>query len=158
MLEQRVKLTGYEHLTKVLDSGRGVIVGTAHYGNPEIAVQVAGVLGLDVLVLAEPLQPPSFAAHMERIRTAFGTKYIDVGFGAIADCIRHARKGGVLAIAADRDIQGKGVPIAFFGDTDAGAAGRRRPGTTHGRGPRSRLTANASATASRSCSRSRWSW
>ena len=39
-----------------------------------------------------------------------------VGFGAIAECIRHARKGGVLAIAADRDIQGKGVPIEFFGD------------------------------------------
>jgi lauroyl/myristoyl acyltransferase len=116
LLEQRVKLRGYEHLTRVLNSGRGVIVGTAHYGNPEIAVQVAGVLGLDVLVLAEPLQPPSFAAHMERIRAAFGTKYIDVGFGAIADCIRHVRKGGVLAIAADRDIQGKGVPVEFFGE------------------------------------------
>jgi len=116
LLEERVKLIGYEHLTKVLESGRGVIVGTAHYGNPEIAVQVAGVLGLDVLVLAEPLQPPSFAAHMDRIRGQFGTKYIDVGFGAIADCIRHARKGGVLAIAADRDIQGKGVPVPFFGE------------------------------------------
>ena len=115
LLEERVKLTGYERLTSVLDSGRGVIVGTAHYGNPEIAVQVAGVLGLDVLVLAEPLEPPAFAAQMDRIRGQFGTKYIDVGFGAIADCIRHARKGGVLAIAADRDIQGKGVPIPFFG-------------------------------------------
>jgi KDO2-lipid IV(A) lauroyltransferase len=53
---------------------------------------------------------------MERIRNQFGIKYVDVGFGAIADCIRHARKGGVLAIAADRDIQGKGVPIEFFGE------------------------------------------
>src|SRR5205814_2844785 len=108
---ERVRLVGYERLTNVLESGRGVIVGTAHYGNPEMAVQVAGALGLDVLVLAEPLQPPSFAAHMDRIRGQLGTKYVDVGFGAIADCIRHARKGGVLAIAADRDIQAQGVAI-----------------------------------------------
>ena len=40
------KLTGYDKLTNVLDSGRGVIVGTAHYGNPEIAVQVAEVVFL----------------------------------------------------------------------------------------------------------------
>jgi KDO2-lipid IV(A) lauroyltransferase len=116
LLEERVQLTGYDRLTSVLESGRGVIVATAHYGNPEMAVQVAGALGLDVLVLAEPLQPPAFAKQMERIRSQFGTKYIDVGFGAIADCIRHARKGGVLAIAADRDIQGKGVPVPFFGE------------------------------------------
>jgi KDO2-lipid IV(A) lauroyltransferase len=81
-----------------------------------MAVQVAGVLGLDTLVLAEPLQPPSFAARMERIRNQFGIRYVDVGYGAIAECIRHARKGGVLAIAADRDIQGKGVPVDFFGE------------------------------------------
>jgi KDO2-lipid IV(A) lauroyltransferase len=116
LLQERVRLIGFDKMQALQAAGRGVIVGTAHYGNPEMAVQVAGVLGLDVLVLAEPLQPPSFAARMERIRSQFGIRYVDVGFGAIADCIRHARKGGVLAIAADRDIQGKGVAVEFFGD------------------------------------------
>lgn len=115
LLQERVGLVGFDKMQALLAAGRGVIVGTAHYGNPEMAVQVAGVLGLDTLVLAEPLQPPSFAARMERIRNQFGIRYVDVGYGAIAECIRHARKGGVLAIAADRDIQGKGVPLDFFG-------------------------------------------
>jgi lauroyl/myristoyl acyltransferase len=115
LLEKRARLVGFDRLKSHLDAGHGVIVATAHYGNPEMAVQVGAVLGLNVLVLAEPLSPPSFAAHMERIRSGFGTRYVDVGYSAIAEALRHLRAGGCLAIAADRDIQAKGVAIPFFG-------------------------------------------
>ncbi|HLF77679.1 MAG TPA: hypothetical protein VJB57_09340, partial [Dehalococcoidia bacterium] len=72
LIEKHVRMHGFDRLTSLLDSGRGVIVATAHYGNPEMAVQAGAVLGLNILVLAEPLQPPAFAKLMTQIRSAFG--------------------------------------------------------------------------------------
>jgi KDO2-lipid IV(A) lauroyltransferase len=115
LLNETVRLHGFERLAEPLQAGQGVIVATAHFGNPEMAVQVGAILGLDVLVLAEPLQPPAFARLMEKIRSAYGPRYEDVGFSTIAHAIRHLRAGGCLAITCDRDIQGKGVPLPFFG-------------------------------------------
>jgi KDO2-lipid IV(A) lauroyltransferase len=112
-----VRLHGLERLTAPLQQGRGVIVATAHFGNPEVAVQTGSLMGLDLLVLAEPLQPPAFAETMKRLRAAFGPRYEDVGYRGVAQAIRHLRRGGLLAITCDRDIQAKGVPLPFFGVT-----------------------------------------
>jgi len=116
LTQKHVRLHGFDRLTSTLESGRGAIVATAHYGNPEMAVQIGAMLGIDVLVLAEPLRPPAFASLMTQIRSTFGPRYVDVGYGAIAEALRHLRAGGCLAIAAERDIQGKGAPMEFFGE------------------------------------------
>jgi KDO2-lipid IV(A) lauroyltransferase len=116
-LMKLVRIHGLERLKSRLDAGKGVIVATAHFGNPEVAVQVGAILGLKLLVLAEPLQPPAFAELMDRMRSAHGTRYVDVGFSGVAEAIRHLRGGGCLAITCDRDVQGKGVPLPFFGAT-----------------------------------------
>jgi len=110
-----VRLHGIEKLQSRLADGQAVVVATAHFGNPELAVQVGAILGIDMLVLAEPLEPPEFAEMMKRLRSTFGPRYEDVGFGAIADSIRHLRAGKCVAIAGDRDIQHNGTPIPFFG-------------------------------------------
>ena len=114
-----VRIEGLERVKSRLDAGQGVVVATAHYGNPEAAAQVGPVLGLNMMVLAEPLQPPAFARLMRQLRSAYGPRYVDVGFGAVAAALRHLRAGGGLAIACDRDIQHKGAPVPFFGvETD----------------------------------------
>jgi KDO2-lipid IV(A) lauroyltransferase len=110
-----VRLHGFDILEGAIAEGHGVIVATAHFGNPELGVQVGAVLGLDILILAEPLQPPAFAETMRDLRSVFKPRYEDVGFGAVANAIRHLRKGGVLAITCDRDIQANGTPLPFFG-------------------------------------------
>ncbi|HWO73619.1 MAG TPA: lysophospholipid acyltransferase family protein, partial [Dehalococcoidia bacterium] len=115
LLEEQVRIHGLENLTEPMKQGRGVVVVTAHFGNPEVAVQVGPLLGIDVLVLAEPLRPPMFARLMRQIRGTFGPRYMDVGFGAIAEALRHLRAGGCLAITCDRDIQGRGALLPFFG-------------------------------------------
>lgn len=110
-----VRLHGFDILEGAIAEGHGVIVATAHFGNPELGVQVGAVLGLDILILAEPLQPPAFAETMRDLRSVFKPRYEDVSFGAVANAIRHLRKGGVLAITCDRDIQANGTPLPFFG-------------------------------------------
>jgi KDO2-lipid IV(A) lauroyltransferase len=116
MLEKDVQLHGIKRVQEATKRSQGVVVATAHFGNPEIAVQVGAALGLDVLVLAEPLSPPSFDAMMTKMRTTFGARYEDVSFSAVANAIKHLRGGGVLAIICDRDIQGTGTPLPFFGE------------------------------------------
>lgn len=115
LLEGEVRLHGLDGLRSAAAAGRGVVVATAHFGNPEMAVQIGAEIGLDVLVFVEPLQPPEFAEMMRRIRSTFSPRYVEVGYGAIAAALRHLRSGGVIAIAADRDIQGRGAVLPFFG-------------------------------------------
>ena len=110
-----VHLHGFDILQAAIAEGHGAIVATAHFGNPELGVQVGAILGLDILVLAEPLQPPAFAETMRDLRAVFKPRYEDVSFGAVANTIRHLRRGGVLAITCDRDIQHNGAPLSFFG-------------------------------------------
>jgi KDO2-lipid IV(A) lauroyltransferase len=112
---KNVRLHGLDKLQSRLDQGQGVVVATAHFGNPELAVQVGAILGIDMLVLAEPLQPLEFAEMMTRLRSTFGPRYENVSFGVIAESIRHLRAGKCVAIAGERDIQHNGTPIPFFG-------------------------------------------
>ncbi|HEX5368358.1 MAG TPA: lysophospholipid acyltransferase family protein, partial [Dehalococcoidia bacterium] len=109
-----VRLHGFDRLKSRLDSGQGVVVATAHFGNPELAVQVGAILGLDILVLAEPLRPP-MSQLMHELRSTFEPRYEDVSFKAVGAALRHLRGGGCLAITCDRDIQDKGSPLPFFG-------------------------------------------
>jgi KDO2-lipid IV(A) lauroyltransferase len=116
LLSREIELVGFERLTKAMEGGRGAVVATAHFGNPEIAVQIASLLGLDVLVLSEPLDPPEFSRLVHGLRASNRVRYEEVGFGAISNALRHLRAGNVLAITCDRDIQGTGAPLPFFGE------------------------------------------
>ncbi|HEY7465699.1 MAG TPA: lysophospholipid acyltransferase family protein [Dehalococcoidia bacterium] len=115
MIGSVVRLHGLERLQAPMAHGRGAVAATAHFGNPELAVQVGAILGINTLVLAEPLQPPAFADAMRKLRSIYGVRYEEVGFTAVAGAIRHLRAGGCLAIACDRDIQGNGELVEFFG-------------------------------------------
>ncbi len=109
-----VKMHGFERLKGLLDSGHGVVITTAHFGSPEMAVQAGVILGLNILVLDEPLPGP-IAKTMLSLRSTFGAKYIDVGYNGLSKAIRHLKSSGCLAVACDRDIQGTGIKLPFFG-------------------------------------------
>ena len=115
MIGRQVRLHNLERLKAPMSQGRGAVAATAHFGNMELAVQVSALVGVDTLVLAEPLQPPAFADAMRRLRSTSAVRYEDVSFRAVADSLRHLRAGKCLAIACDRDIQGNGEPVEFFG-------------------------------------------
>ena len=119
LLRDSVTVVGLERLKAAMAGGRGAVLATAHFGNPEMASQVAKPLDIDLLVLAEPLNPPAFSHLMTRLRRPNDIKYEDVGFGAISHALRHLRSGGCVAIACDRDIQGTGVLLPFFGQETA---------------------------------------
>jgi len=113
--EHDLKLTGLQHVREALASGRGVVLASAHYANPEFAVQGLAAAGIEVFALVEPLEPPELARLMTGLRNVHGHHYEPVSFGAVKQAIAWLRNGGVVAILIDRDIQKRGVEVEFCG-------------------------------------------
>ena len=110
-----VVIQGYEHLTKALVEGHGVIVATAHYGSPELALMAASARGLSFFVLTEPLEPPQLSQLYIQLRSRHGHRLMPVSLQAIKEAVRSLRRGGAVVLLIDRDIQGTGIEVPFFG-------------------------------------------
>ncbi len=110
-----VRAEGLEHLHAELDAGRGVILASAHYGCPEIPLQAARAWGLRFLVLAEPLEPPQLSDLFVGLRAAHGHRTLTVSYASLKEAMRTLRRGGIVLLLVDRDIQGRGVSVPYFG-------------------------------------------
>ncbi len=109
---------GLEHITRASEAGRGVIILSAHLGNPESISYATAALGLDLLILTEPLQPHAVHDFVHAIRAiaAPGVRYVPADLGGVRAALEHLRSGGALAVLGDRDVLGNGDPLTFFGE------------------------------------------
>ena len=114
-LEHDLVLEGLDYVREAQAAGRGVVLASAHYANPEFAVQGLAAAGIKVYALVEPLRPRELGRLMRGLRTVHGHEYEEVSFGAIKKAIAWLRAGGVVAILVDRDIQKRGIEIEFCG-------------------------------------------
>ncbi|HXK34437.1 MAG TPA: lysophospholipid acyltransferase family protein [Dehalococcoidia bacterium] len=113
--ERELELEGIEHVQKATAAGQGVVLASAHYANPEFAVQGLAAAGIRVFALVEPLEPPELGRLMRGLRTVHGHRYEPVSFSSIKNAIAWLRNGGVVAILVDRDIQRRGIVLDFCG-------------------------------------------
>lgn len=109
-------IEGLEHWYEAYDRGCGLIVCSAHLGNPENFARATAQLGFPLLVLTEPLSPPRVNAFVHRVRSTPGARFAPVSLTAVRDAITHLRGGGVLALLGDRDVLHSGHPTTFFGE------------------------------------------
>jgi KDO2-lipid IV(A) lauroyltransferase len=107
---------GLEHWFEAYDRGCGLIVCSAHLGNPEHFVRATAQLGFDLLVLTEPLSPPRVNALVHHARSAPGARFMPVSLAAVREAIAHLKRGGVLAVLGDRDVLHNGHATPFFGE------------------------------------------
>lgn len=115
-LDRLDAVEGVEHFLAAHDRGCGVIFVSAHLGNPEHLMRAAGALGFDVLVLTEPLQPPALHRLVHEARAAPGVRFLPADRRGVREAIAQLRRGGMLALLADRDVLGSGAPLPFFGE------------------------------------------
>jgi KDO2-lipid IV(A) lauroyltransferase len=113
--EHDLKLDGIEYVKEAQAQGRGVVMASAHYANPEFATQGLAGAGIRVFALVEPLRPPQLHDLMYRLRNVHGHHYESATFGGVKSALDWLRKGGVLAILIDRDIQKRGIELEFCG-------------------------------------------
>jgi KDO2-lipid IV(A) lauroyltransferase len=114
-LERDLDLRGLDYVREAQAKGRGVVMASAHYANPEFAVQGLAAAGLRVFALVEPLEPPELGRLMWGLRNKHGHVYQPVSFASVKAALEWLRNGGVLAILVDRDIQKRGIELEFCG-------------------------------------------
>ncbi|MBI5946723.1 MAG: lysophospholipid acyltransferase family protein [Chloroflexi bacterium] len=92
-----------------------VVIVSGHVGNPEMGAMAVTSRRREYVALVEPLEPPEFGALMAKVRARTGGHYHETGPAGLRVCLETLRAGGVVALVADRDIQGNGVCTPFAG-------------------------------------------
>ncbi len=111
-------VTGYGHVARALAGGRGPILVLPHLGGWEwAAFWLTGVLGLRVTVVVEDIEPPDLREFFLGLRESLGMEVVVLGPDAGTAVSAAIRRGDIVCLLADRDIEGTGVPVEFFGET-----------------------------------------
>lgn len=114
-LDELVGGDGIHHLFDAIDSGRGVIILSAHLGNPEFLMRPLGAMGLPIFAFTERLEPPRVHDLVHRTRAAPNVHYEPLGVRAVRGALAHLRCGGIVAVLSDRDVTGNAPLVPFFG-------------------------------------------
>ena len=122
-LDAIVAIDGVDHFFEAYDRGCGVIVCSAHLGNPEFLTRAVAALGFPMVVLTEPLSPPRVHDFVHEVRQAEHLRFVPADMAGIRVALAHVRKGGILALLVDRDVLGNGRPVPFFGEPAAQPTG-----------------------------------
>ncbi|MEX0786836.1 MAG: lysophospholipid acyltransferase family protein [Dehalococcoidia bacterium] len=112
---ERLDLHGEEYLREAERSGRGAVIASTHFGNPEMAVQGLAAEGFLITGITEPLEPQELSDFIDRLRTRHGHSSASADFGGLRTAIARIKSGGLVAVLFDRDVLGTGVPMPFCG-------------------------------------------
>jgi len=103
----------WDHWQAVFRSG--AVVATLHFGNFEPYGTFLALNGLTALVPVEEIEPRAlFEFMVARRGTGRGVEMVPLS-KARRPMIEALRRGGLVGMAADRDLQGDGQPVALFG-------------------------------------------
>ena len=109
-------IDGIPRILEVLDSGRGVIMFTAHCGNWEWLSFLMGTYGRPVSVLHRERDQPDMNRYIIELRSKAGVKTIGRGSASSAkEMIQTIRQGGMLAFVIDQNLRTESVKVPFFG-------------------------------------------
>ncbi len=128
-IEELIEFEGLEHLSKALDSGRGVILMHGHFGNEELIMPAIGFKGFKMNQMASRWQPELIKGRFlflpnlifQRIfRLKIGIRerypirfiYID---RFIRDAFRCLKRNEILAIAIDGREGNRWIVVDFMG-------------------------------------------
>jgi len=106
-IEAGFRVEGFEHIVAGLERGRGVILALPHVGG----------------FVAEVLEPPEAFAEFRALRESFGFEVIGLDEHAGVAVLDALRANRIVCLLSDRDIQGNGVPVTFFGEETTIPAG-----------------------------------
>ncbi|MCU1495294.1 MAG: putative acyltransferase [Acidimicrobiaceae bacterium] len=116
LLEKSFVVEGVEHLLAAHEAGRGAVVALPHLGCWEVGAVWADRQGFPLTTVAEPIQPPELFEWLVKEREKLGLRVLPLGAHAANELLATLRRGGFIALLADRDIVGDGVDVELFGE------------------------------------------
>jgi KDO2-lipid IV(A) lauroyltransferase len=109
-----MRVEGLEHYREAKQSGRGVILASAHIGNWELSALISVLAGETCHVFALPLLDPQLDAIVNARRTVLGNQVLK----DVRGVFRVLTEGGLIALLADgKPVLGPGVPLKFLGQS-----------------------------------------
>ncbi len=114
---------GREHLEDARDRGDGIILALPHMGSWEWGGAFLAQIGLPMTAVAEALEPPELFAWFAEQREAIGIHVVPLDERAGTAMLERLRARGVVGLLCDRDLQGNGVEVTFFGQRTTLPAG-----------------------------------
>jgi len=123
-LDSRFTVDGVEHIQGAIDAGRGGILATMHLGNWDTGGRWVASRW-PMTAVAERLEPRALFERFLGYRRELGMKIIPLekGRDVTGACAELLRANELVALLADRDLSGRGVPVRFFGRTAKMARG-----------------------------------
>jgi phosphatidylinositol dimannoside acyltransferase len=115
-VERGFDVTGFEHIEEALADGNGVILVLPHLGGWEWAGRWIADQGHQITVVVERIDPPELFDWFVDLRSALGMQVVALGPDAGQTVMRALRDNHVVCLLADRDLQGGGPEVEFFGE------------------------------------------
>lgn len=116
-IDRGFTVEGIDPMLEQVRGGQGVILALPHVGGWEWAgAWLAQVAKVPVAAVAEQLEPKELFDWFVSFRTDLGMDIIPLDEDAGARTAAALIEGQVLCLLCDRDINGTGVPVDFFGE------------------------------------------
>lgn len=107
---------GLENVERASAAGKGVILALPHLGGWDFGGAWLASLGFRMAAVVETVEPPELFEWFARLRRSLGLEVLPLGPGAGPAALRRLREGAVVALVCDRDLEGTGVEVEFFGE------------------------------------------
>ncbi len=114
---------GYRVLLDALDGGKGAIIALPHLGGWEWAGRWIADRGHPITVIVERLEPPELFDWFVDLRSKLGMRVVPLGPQAGSEVVKALNANHVVCLLSDRDIQGNGPEVEFFGERTTLPAG-----------------------------------
>ncbi len=120
---QRTFVEGLHHLVDGMAAGNGVVMALPHVGSWEYGGAFLAASDLPMTSVAERLEPPELFRYFVEQREAIGLRMIPLDANSGRAVLAELRQGGLVGLLSDRDIEGNGIDVEFFGETTTMPAG-----------------------------------
>ena len=120
---QRVFAEGLHHLYGAKAAGKGTILALPHIGSWEYGGAYLATRDLPMTAVAERIEPPELFEFFVEQRAAMGLTIVPLDKHASGTLLSTLRAGGLVGLLCDRDIEGTGIDVEFFGERTTMPAG-----------------------------------
>ena len=115
-IQSGVSIDGFEHIESGLKLGKGVILALPHLGGWEWSGRWLIQRGHRLNAVVEKLQSPRLFEMFLQHRKKYGVQVIPLDESAGVAVQQALARNEVVALLSDRDIQGTGIEVEFFGE------------------------------------------
>ena len=115
-VEAHFTIDGFEQVEAGLARGKGVIFALPHLGGWEWGGAWMAGRGHRLLAVVERIEPPELLEWFADQRAAIGIDVVPLGPDVSSTVLRGLRDNRIVCLLCDRDIEGDGVEVEFFGE------------------------------------------